>query len=74
MVNDYQWEQDLYDDLDDEEMALENFENEEYEDIEELTRTPEPYGKLLSTRSVFDWRFRDGKWSGLQFDYALMYE
>ncbi|CAK9027247.1 unnamed protein product [Durusdinium trenchii] len=56
VVNDYQWEQDLYDDLDDEEMALENFENEEYEDIEELTRTPEPYGKLLSTRSVFDWR------------------
>ena len=100
VVNDYQWEQDLYDDLDGEEMALEDFENEECEDMEEpmdkgqppdlsaeelekveteagiteITRllamgvmenpTPEEeeHGKLLSTRSVFDWRFCDGQW------------
>ena len=97
VVNDYQWEQDLYDDLDGEEMALEDFENEDMEEpmdkgqppelsaeelekveaeagITEITRllamgvmenpTPEEeeHGKLLSTRSVFDWRFRDGQW------------
>ena len=80
---------------------METFENEEYEDMEELTDKGQPpelsfeelekveaeagiteitrllamgvmedpspeeetHGKLLSTpRSVFDWRFRDGKW------------
>ena len=99
VVNEYQWEQDLYDDLDGEEMTLEDFENEEYEDMEEPTDKGQPpdlsaeelkkveaeagiteitrllamvmedptqeeeeHGKLLSTRSVVDWRFRDGKW------------